>query len=84
MANVKNDQLDELYIPGISKLFLDNFKKIDFSHGPVAITFFSSNEYSKQISVLESGQLFTNTLKFSGNSEMGHFPKSVILTENGS
>ena len=27
MVNVKNDQRDELYIPGIVKKFLDNFEK---------------------------------------------------------
>ena len=84
MANVKNDQLDELYIPDISKLLFDNFQKIDFSHGPVTITFFLPYELLKKIIFLESGQFFLYTLKFSGNSEMGHFPKSVILTGNGS
>jgi len=29
IVNVKNDQLDELYIPGIVKKILDNFWKID-------------------------------------------------------
>ena len=81
MANVKNDQLDELYIPGISKHLFDNFEKIDFCHGPVVITFFSSNEYFKKIIFLESGQLVLYTLKISGSSEVCHFPKSVTQVQ---
>jgi hypothetical protein len=44
IAKVKNDQLDELYIPGVSKLLFENFQKITFRHVPGPIIFFPSNE----------------------------------------
>jgi hypothetical protein len=84
IAKVKNDQLDELYISGGSKLCFENFQKITFRHVPGSIMVFPSNKWPKKIIFLESAQVFLYTLKFSGNSEVVHFPKSVILTENGS
>ena len=87
IVNVKNDQLDELYIPGIVKKILDNFWKIDLypfwafcdDHN-----FFNILWVLKKIIFLESENFSLYTLQFWASSEVCHFPKSVSLTDNGS
>jgi len=84
---MKNDQLDDLYIPDIGKIVFDNVKQI-YVH-PFWIfsgshSYFLPDEYFKKIIFLQSRELSLCPLKISGSSEVGHFPKSVILTGNGS
>jgi len=46
--------------------------------------FFLPDEYFKKIRFLQSRELFLYPLKIADSSEVSHFPKSVILTGNGS